>query len=460
MIRRLEPACLAMLALPFLAAHPLAASRTETFDAAVELIRERHAAPYRQISRRAFDDRVTQLRTGLVADANGAALAVAIMRVVHMLGDRHSELHWSPETPPFDRVYGLRFGMDDEGLFVSHVRQDGNIDPAVITMRPAGINGVPWQEARRTLLGIASGNNELSALTELPYYLRFPALLSELGLADEAGQTVLELRGDGGREATVELVGGPATAGQWIGPRPAAGAQPPLYLRDPRSPHWAVAIPDSDTIYAQYNAVRDGETTVATFAESISRLLVESDSTKLVLDVRRNTGGDNTLNTPLLHMILKNDSINRSGGLFVLTSPRTYSAAMDLCAWLERETHAIFVGQRTGAGPNHCGDPEVYPLPAPGLSLRLSEHFWCPSDPRDERLWIEPHVVAPTSIDHLLAGHDPALEAALEFDAPEIVEEMERTPVRHHWWSPFQEPALEGHRSWPPVREEEGSTTR
>ena len=79
----------------------------------------------------------------------------------------------------------------------------------------------------------------------------------------------------------------------------------------------------------------------------------------------------------------------------------------------------------------------------------MSEWPWNESMPWDERLWIHPHVEAPTTLADLLAGHDPALEAALTFDDAALCEWLGTRNTRVHYQHPSQQPALEARQVWP-----------
>jgi hypothetical protein len=58
-----------------------------------------------------------------------------------------------------------------------------------------------------------------------------------------------------------------------------------------------------------------------------------------------------SLNRPLIHRLIRCDTINQWGKLFVVIGRRTFSAAMNLAVDLERHTRALFVGEPTGGAP-------------------------------------------------------------------------------------------------------------
>ncbi len=148
------------------------------------------------------------------------------------------------------------------------------------------------------------------------------------------------------------------------------------------------------------------------FDAHVSAELARKNGTRLIIDLRRNGGGDNTLCEPMRKRIQRS-AFNRPGGLYVLTAPHTFSAAQNFANRLERETFAVFVGEPTGSSPNHCGDAKHFPHADGGLPAQVSTVRWSDSSPFDDRVTIMPDVLIPSVFKDYLAGRDAALEAAL-----------------------------------------------
>jgi hypothetical protein len=91
----------------------------------------------------------------------------------------------------------------------------------------------------------------------------------------------------------------------------------------------------------------------------------------------------------------------------------TFSAAMQLVVDLERRTSALFVGEPTGASPNHFGDAEPLTLTQTQVRARVATIAWTTAG-EDERLAREPDVAVALDSEAFFAGRDPVLEAALE----------------------------------------------
>jgi hypothetical protein len=97
----------------------------------------------------------------------------------------------------------------------------------------------------------------------------------------------------------------------------------------------------------------------------------------------------------------------------VIVGRHTFSAASHLCTLLEIHTEAIFVGEPTGASPNHYGDTEPIRLAQSGLVAEASALFWQNSLPWERRTATEPSIRVVPRFDDYRAGRDPALAACL-----------------------------------------------
>jgi hypothetical protein len=193
----------------------------------------------------------------------------------------------------------------------------------------------------------------------------------------------------------------------------AAGHLPPLLSRaHPGDAYWFEFQSDKGLLYFQFSAIVDKpEEDLASFCHRLFKFIADNPVKYLVIDLRENGGGDNTLILPLIHGLLTSDKVNRTGHLFVIVGRNTFSAAMNTATALERETHPIFVGEPTGSRPNHVGEGTLIRLPCTGMQVGCSTLLWQDSDPRDRRMWIAPTLLAPPAIAHEIANTDPALAA-------------------------------------------------
>jgi C-terminal processing protease CtpA/Prc len=139
----------------------------------------------------------------------------------------------------------------------------------------------------------------------------------------------------------------------------------------------------------------------------------EQEGARLVLDVRSNGGGNESVLTPFIEAIKARPSLNTKGRLFVIIGRGTYSSALQNTITLSLDTNAILVGEPTGGKPNHYGEVRQFRLPNVGLRVQYSTRYWL-NYPGSDPLTLKPDVPAPVTVADLLAGRDPSLEIALQ----------------------------------------------
>lgn len=128
--------------------------------------------------------------------------------------------------------------------------------------------------------------------------------------------------------------------------RAALGAtgRPPRYLVE-RQNIVIEPLPERQAVYVLYQAVRNADVPIAEAARQLSKLLGSQKFERVVFDLRGNEGGNNNLNQPLLHALFRSIPFDEPGRIYVLTGPKTFSAALNFCSKLEGETQALFVGE-------------------------------------------------------------------------------------------------------------------
>jgi hypothetical protein len=423
------PAMLAVLAAAALAAPAPAATSLnpatwrgdpQFLVAAVDSL---HPKPYRIYRRAAWDSAAADLDRRLPTLRYDQAVA-GFSRLIGMLGEGHSRLdqvqlasHNRPALAPlpgpgFSASYPIEFDVFADGLRV--VRATA-AHASLLGAHVSAIDGRPVAEAVAALVPLIPADNDMWRFWILPVYLRSPGYLSAAGLAnDPAAPLRLTFTDSSGKRGEASIAAEkPDSTARWIAAD--SGVRTPLPLSRALPGPFAFAdLEDSvNTVFIRLREIANapgGET----LAQFVARAFAHMDSIRcrcLILDVRGNGGGNNYLNQPLVHAVIRHPDIDRPGGLFVIVDRGTFSAAVSLACDLERETHAVFVGEPTGAAPNSPGDPAHVTLPASGLVVRISTVLWNGSDPRDPRAFIAPDLPAMPIWADWIAHRDPALAA-------------------------------------------------
>jgi len=245
------------------------------------------------------------------------------------------------------------------------------------------------------------------------FYLGRAELLNAVGASESIENITLTLRTLSGAIQTVEIQSGDYDIPRKLRVSPAMTGDVPLYLSDVDTNYWMEIFPESNTLYFQFNQVRDSEQqNIAGFSELLSQNLESNNIEHLIVDVRHNNGGNNSLFTPLVEAIIAFDQVP-DHKTYIITGRNTFSAAQNFINHIEHWTDAVFVGKPSASSPNFTGEETSLLLPYSRIRGSISTRYWQDSNPGDERQWIAPDVpVTVTAVDYF-AGRDAALEYIL-----------------------------------------------
>lgn len=349
-----------------------------------------------------------------------AQITVRLMAIAALVNDGHSGIGitfrpglthvglWMVSYP--DGIYVEEAAPENEALLGTRLERVGNvsIDDALTRIH--------------TILSCEPGNCSHQQTWPLSMFLADPLVLNGLGLSNSPDAATYTLSKDG-HTSTVTLK--PiVNAGElhpfvkgWPRAIPARGEQP---LTNPWSENIAFAeVPSAHALYLQFNSVYPppGQT-MNQFAASLEQFIATHPDDRMIIDLRHNSGGDNTTLRPLLIAVARSH-FNHRGHLYVLIGPYTFSAAQSFTNRLENVTEAIFVGQPTGSNVNQYGDPKGFELPNSHLDIRMANLWWQDKDPTDTRTATFPEIaISPDTFADALAGKDAALHYALYAPTP------------------------------------------
>ena len=268
----------------------------------------------------------------------------------------------------------------------------------------------------------------------------WPAQLQALGATANAADP-LPVRVAGGRRFLIQPTPQPSIA---LSELTRTKAQRESWAEAAKRGNYVKVLPGRRAIYISIDDMDDVEgATFEQFTREAFAAMNEAAGSRLIVDLRRNGGGDNFLGEPLRKHI-ERSQFNQPGRLFVLIGPATFSAAQNLANRLERETYAIFVGGPSGLAPNHYGDAKIFTGPVTGLTAMVSTLPWFDSYPQDKREWITPDLLVPSKFDDWRAGGDPVLDAALTQPFIGMPDDLSRDRVFYYsrasqkqQWNPF-----------------------
>lgn len=392
-----------------------------------------HRNVYHQVTRQQFDSAVADLDARIPTLSREQVLT-GFARIVALVGDGHTHLPLPWDSAAGFGRYPIALYRFADGFYVA------GADPTYAQLvggKVVSIAGRPVDEMYAAVTPLISRDpgNRMWYQLYAGAYMATPEVLEALGLVPKGGRATMVVQRNG-REVAAELARGGrpsatsqngwVTGGGWVTMHDSLKAPGPLWTRRPDDGFWLQYLPAARALYVQYNAVQDGDKeTVAHFFGRACADVTRRHADRMILDLRLNGGGDNTLNAEVVKTIMRTAPINRRGHLFVIIGRNTFSAAQNFVNSLERYTDAIFVGEPTGANPNQYGDAVPVRLRHSGVVLYVSTLWWQDLDSRDRREWTAPEIAAEMTSADFRAGRDPALEAALRWrPEPDLADRM------------------------------------
>ncbi len=358
----------------------------------------RHANAFYTLTRAAFDAEVAEL-DGRIANANGDEMFVGLQKIAKSIGDGHTGVI----APKDRRVMPLKFGRFGSDIRV--VATGPGLERA-FGARLLKIGGMPIAEVWRRVLTLTSGEelDELRTSEALTYLARGYALHG-LGVTSDRTHAAYTLEDESGREMEVDVMG--LLPGQDANLR-APGEDTALRLMQKDAPFACQTPANSNAVYCVWR----GYENLTKFAKQMFDMIATSNAQKLILDMRDNGGGDNTVGyAEIIKPLKARADLNRKGRLYVLVGAETFSAAMNNAAQFQDETEAILVGETIGERPNSYQEPRQFRLPNSHLVVRASTLYYTFRKTGENAVRPDKEII-PTW-DDVRAGRDPLLEWTL-----------------------------------------------
>jgi len=388
---------------------------------AVREIKRRSPDPYRKVSEKQFDSAV-QLLHDKIPSLTDIQIITELMKIMTLAWDGHTMIYGFYERPEFLQNLPLEFYKFDEGIFITGA--DKRYED-LLGCRVTAFDEKPVTDILRGMEPILNRDNEQGPTVLGLMRIRTLPILYGLGLIKKPGEVSITVKSPDEKLRKVTIKADCPVASRklwdklpenWTTYHQKNGIKEPLYMRNKYTHYWFNYFPAEKTLYFQYNAIVDDPgNSFYKFSDSLFDFIENSNTEKLIIDLRWNNGG-NTLMTPyFLNKVIACKKINERGKLFGIIGRRTYSAAINLCGYLERFTRITYVGEPTGSSPNFIGEDRAFELPFSKLMANVSDRYWQSSWPDNRSQWFSPLVYVTPAFGDFAAGKDPALDLILEY---------------------------------------------
>ncbi len=299
------------------------------------------------------------------------------------------------------------------------------------------IGNMKIEDAQEAVRPLVSYENEQGFKSNSMFYLAIPEFLKTQGITGTASEVTIRYLKNGKEETTVFKsnknnnvfsMTGLETPSGWTAAKKAGDT--PMWQKEPASFRYMQYLPETKTLYVRHSVnLNDGNKTIKDFFNNMVDFIDHNEVDKLILDVRTNGGGNNTLNKPIITGIVKSRKINQKGKFFCIIGRRTFSAAQNLVNELEKNTEVIFIGEPTSENVNFYGDTRTETLPGTKLQANLSWLWWQNMDPRDKRKATYPALAVEMSFADYYNNVDPVMNVINSYDNQTAIDDKLRALV-------------------------------
>lgn len=364
---------------------------------------KRHKNLYHATSREQFERAVAELDAAIPA-LQDHQIVVRLKQIAATVGDGHTGVH----LPAWFKMYPLRlfwFGRELRVLAAAKEYQ------AALGARVVKIGGVGIDEVATrvgTCFPSAENENEWYVMSTSPAFIVRPEILHSLGIVPGLGAASFTFETDQGQQTTLDIAPvavPPATGGAVsIGLVPAAKEQP-LYRQKQNEPFWFTYLPEAQTTYVSFRRYAS----LGDHARALFKFIDANRTTRLVIDMRQNGGGDFFEGRKhLISPLKQRPEINQKGRLFVVIGRQTFSAAMANAIDFRKETNAILVGEPIGERPNSYSENDEMRLPHSRVVVSYSTRYYKFLD--EDAPAVIPDKRIDPSWPEFLAGRDPVMD--------------------------------------------------
>ena len=387
----------------------------EDIDYLAENLLERHPNFYTLHTVDEVEDAIDVLDAKLET-LDDEQIVMEISRLVAMGGDAHTTVGLNSYAQAMHKL-PIQCIVLSDGVYISAAdkRYADLIGAQILKFGQTDAD-----EAIERVSVLFGHENHWKVINAGSYYVTLLPALEAVGIAPDhlAATFALTIKDDQGeREVELDCVP-PTTRQAWTSFAEAFGDHMPLAYRKSRGYYQTDFLADSKTMYLAYNKCKDSEDfPMKLLIEFIMTKSEELDANRLIIDLRFNGGGDETVLWPMMDALKASERFQDKGDIIVMTSRWTFSSAMTNAHQLRERVGAVLIGEPTSGKPNHFGQLKSFKLPNSQLTISHSTKTFHKVEGDPDAVY--PDIQIEVNSADFFAGNDPVLEAAINYQASE-----------------------------------------
>jgi serine/threonine protein kinase len=380
----------------------------EDLDSFATTLNSGHKDFAKLLSNESFKRELSELKSR--ADhLSDTEIIIRLMREVAGLGVAHATVDWRSDKFDF-HFYPLRLRWFGDALAVTAAAPSLR---EAIGARVVRIGSENPEKVEAAVTPYIPHENQAWLRYQTPNYMVFDELLSYLKIVPSKGRVEFTFEKSDGKRFSLEIPRLPLKAqANMVSAWDALQIPTPLYRRQPDAPYWRDYLPDTKTLYIQYNKCQNIGQPFESFAQETLSFADSHSVERVVVDLRFNAGGDSRVVQPLIQGLKKRRALSAPGHLYALIGPVTYSSGMMAAMDFKDDLQAILVGEPTGGKPNGFGEVKRATLPNSNLAIYYPVKYFHPLQDADPES-VVPDFPVSLTLEDFLAGRDPALETAI-----------------------------------------------
>tara|TARA_R110002072_G_scaffold95197_27_gene209936 strand:- start:8544 stop:9791 length:1248 start_codon:yes stop_codon:yes gene_type:complete len=369
----------------------------EIYKASIE---QKHIDIYHSITKEDFTKEWNEIYNN-VESLSDFEIILKLMRLTRRINDGHTAVslrNLSTHRFPFEIAW-----IENRWYVVKTLNKNKQILKTILE----SINGISIDTVTQKISEIAQFvENEYSLKDRTGSYLTIAELLFNLNLIESTNEATFSFRNN---NELIHLNLTAITNDIWENSNLSIATLTVPEITKLNSGNrdlWFTSISDTKTVYINFESYPTFEE-MQVFGEQLVNYIQENQMKNVIIDMRKNGGGDLYVGTVLAYALNLADSIDWKNGVFVLTSDKTFSAATSNAALFKQLLNAKIVGQPTGSNPNGYQDMDNFILPNSKLVITYSKRLFRLSNQVNTAL--QPDIIINQKKSDLLKNLDTVL---------------------------------------------------
>lgn len=332
---------------------------------------KRHKNLFFQLSKDEFEREVRKLEAEITKLSDGE-ITLELMRITARIGDGHT----SVSLPAAEATYfPFRLEQFKEGWFVTQAPDEYQ---NTLGGRLIKIGNVKIEKAEQLLRDLIAADNDIDRQSRLRIFFVSAEVLKAKGILPNTEENDFTFQMPDGKQ--LSIAARPLSLEQFLKVQLRTLSdigKTPITARNAKTNYRFEYLPDSKTLYLAYNKCAEmPNEPFSDFVRKVFAVADEQPTEKLVIDLRRNGGGNSAVIESLYAEMEKRPQLIKKGKLFVLVSGNTFSSAFMNALEMRDRYGALWVGTPPGQRPNAYGEVKQFALPHSKINVQYSTKFW------------------------------------------------------------------------------------